>query len=486
MLSLRSARGRAILASAVLVVLLASMAVLAVWRAHDDQQRHHTLQRTSAAASTLEGVRAQFYHQLAYLSPLVFSDDPTLLDEYLQAATAVEQSLSRARAEALAGGDANDVLALDDLTERIANFSDALNEGVPLLLEGDLEMRVQLATDTMSEVRAESDAIASDLDEMVGKKQQDLAASRAAADRAAGTTLWLLVGFGTAAFLVATGTVAMLIVSVVRPLARLRASARAITAGDSEARARVSGPEEIVSLARDFNEMTDSLPTSRQEPSVPDAPAELDLCTIAAVGAAAEIKDPHIRRHQERVSHGAAALAEEMGLSPDRVRDIRIAGLLHDIGKVSVSEQILNKPGKLTRREFDSIKEHPIVGATLVSQVKGFEGLVPIVRHHHERFDGKGYPHGLARHEIPLEARILTVADVFDAMTHERSYRKALTRAEAIAELERGAGTQFDPAVVRAFLTLLKRQGEQPAAPAKAAVKDRPLTTAKAGAHRKE
>jgi len=167
------------------------------------------------------------------------------------------------------------------------------------------------------------------------------------------------------------------------------------------------------------------------------------------------------------------------------VKDIRIAGLLHDIGKITVSEGFLNKPGKLTRREFDSVKDHPIVGATLVSQVKGFEQLVPIVRHHHERFDGTGYPDGLAGEDIPPEARILSVVDVFDALTHQRSYRKAQSREDAIAELGRGAGTQFDPVVAKAFLALVKRGGDGLRAPGKAAGEDRPLATARAAGRRK-
>jgi putative nucleotidyltransferase with HDIG domain len=219
---------------------------------------------------------------------------------------------------------------------------------------------------------------------------------------------------------------------------------------------------------------------------VPEALADLDLRTIAAVGAAAEIKDPHIRRHQERVSQWAATLAEEMGLPRERVQDIRVASLLHDLGKVSISEHILNKPGKLTEEEYAKIKEHSALGAMIVAHVEGLHRLVKIIRHHHERFDGTGYPDSLAGEYIPLEARILSVVDVFDAMTHERSYRKALSREEAIAELERSAGTQFDPAMVKAFLTLLKRQGEEPAALARAGVKDRQLAAAKAGAQRKE
>ncbi len=228
-----------------------------------------------------------------------------------------------------------------------------------------------------------------------------------------------------------------------------------------------------------------SLVATLQDVSLPDVPAELDLRAIAAVGAAAEIKDRYIRGHQERASLWAAALAEEIGLSPERVRSIRIAGLLHDLGKVTVSERILNKPGKLTEEEFAKVKQHAPVGAMIIiSEAETLQQLAPIVRHHHERFDGNGYPDGLAHEDIPLEARILAVADVFDAMTHERSYRKALSRTEAISEVERGAGTQFDPAVVKAFLALVKRQGDELAAPAQAASEDRQLAAARAAGRR--
>jgi diguanylate cyclase (GGDEF)-like protein/PAS domain S-box-containing protein/putative nucleotidyltransferase with HDIG domain len=232
--------------------------------------------------------------------------------------------------------------------------------------------------------------------------------------------------------------------------------------------------------ARIVSSVASSIAVALKDAGVAQALEDPDMQILATVGAAAEIKDRYIRGHPERTSEGAMALAAEIGLPPERVRDIRIAGLLHDIGKITVSEGILNKPGKLTRREFATIKEHPIVGATLVSQVKGFEQLIPIIRHHHERFDGAGYPGGLAGEEIPVEARILSVVDVFDALTHERSYRNALSREEAIGELERGAGTQFDPAVLKAFLALVERRGEEPATPAQAAREDRQLAAAAA------
>jgi diguanylate cyclase (GGDEF)-like protein/PAS domain S-box-containing protein len=227
------------------------------------------------------------------------------------------------------------------------------------------------------------------------------------------------------------------------------------------------------------------LAAALQDVGAPDVFADLNVHTVAAVGAAAEIKDRFIRGHQQRASRLAAALAEQMGLSPEQVRDIRIAGLLHDLGKVGISESILNKPGKLTEEEYAKIKEHPALGAMMIiSEVESLQRLVPIVRHHHERFDGRGYPDGLAGREIPLEARIMSVADVFDAMTHDRAYRKALSKEETITELEHGAGTQFDPAVVKAFLALLKGQSEELPAPAPAVRKDSQLATARAAGQR--
>jgi diguanylate cyclase (GGDEF)-like protein/PAS domain S-box-containing protein len=210
-----------------------------------------------------------------------------------------------------------------------------------------------------------------------------------------------------------------------------------------------------------------SLATALRELGVPDVLAELNLRTIAALGTSAEIKDPYIRGHQQRTSGWAATVAEQMGLSSDRVWSTRFAGLLHDLGKAGISKRILNKPGKLTEEEFAEIKEHPPLGSMMiVSEVEALQHLVPIVRHHHERFDGNGYPDRLAGQEIPLEARILGVVDAFDAMTHDRPYRSALSREKAIAELERGAGTQFDPAVVEAFLALVRTRGDELTAPA--------------------
>ncbi|GAG17243.1 unnamed protein product, partial [marine sediment metagenome] len=244
MFGLRSARSRAVLGGLVLLVLLAGVATLSVWRAQDDQQRHHSLERTSAAATALEHAEAEFWQAQATLSALILLDDPSLADAYHDTVASLEQNLSQARAWALAAGEADEVAALDDLTARIGHFIEQVNLALPAVLGADPEMRVQLATASMSAMVSDAEAIIADLHEMAQEEQQEFAASRASADHAADTTLWLLIGFSAAAFLVAAGIGTVTIGSVVRPLASLRATARAITSGDLEARANVSGPDE--------------------------------------------------------------------------------------------------------------------------------------------------------------------------------------------------------------------------------------------------
>jgi len=262
---LRSARSRAVVAVAVVVVLLASVAAAVVWRTQDQRERNQTLAHTAALASSLDGAHACFFVALGAVSALVFSRDSALVDDYHQYMATAEEHLSQARAAALAEGDSDKVLAVEDLTDRIGQFNEGLNLGLPLLLEADIETAVQLALTFMPEMMVEAKAIAADLDELAQEQQSALKATTEASNRAADTTIWLVVSLSAAAFVVTAGAVSMLIVSVVRPLSALRASARAITGGDLEARARVAGPEEVASLARDFNEMTDALSAKTQE-----------------------------------------------------------------------------------------------------------------------------------------------------------------------------------------------------------------------------
>jgi putative nucleotidyltransferase with HDIG domain len=183
--------------------------------------------------------------------------------------------------------------------------------------------------------------------------------------------------------------------------------------------------------------------------------------TITALAFAIEAKDPYTQGHSKAVSRVAAQIAMQVRLSEAEIEDIRLAGIVHDIGKIHVPEDVLNKTTLLTREEYETIKSHAIWGARILEPLK----VIPIeriVRHHHEAFDGQGYPDKLRGEQIPRGARIIAVADAFDAMLSTHAYRKGRTIEEALAELRRCRGTQFDPLVVDALLKLIEsRSGKQ-------------------------
>jgi diguanylate cyclase (GGDEF)-like protein/putative nucleotidyltransferase with HDIG domain len=180
--------------------------------------------------------------------------------------------------------------------------------------------------------------------------------------------------------------------------------------------------------------------------------ADLHLRTIEALAIAIDAKDEVTHDHVRRVQIYAKGLARLFGLSEPEIEALKAGALLHDIGKLAVPDYILNKPGPLTPAEFDKMKVHTIVGAEILERVGFPYPVVPVVRHHHERWDGRGYPDGLRGDEIPITARILMVSDCFDAVREDRQYRKAMTREEAIALLKDGSGTFFDPTVISTFL----------------------------------
>lgn len=179
--------------------------------------------------------------------------------------------------------------------------------------------------------------------------------------------------------------------------------------------------------------------------------------TISALALAVESKDKYTRGHSIRVGKIAKAIAEKMEISKKEIKDIEHAATLHDIGKIGIVDNILNK-GKLTPLEFDVIKRHPEIGENIIKPVASLSQICPIVRHHHERVDGNGYPDHLSEKEIPRTAKILFVADAFDAMTSNRPYRKAMSFDEAINELDRNAGYQFDRDVVNSFIEYFEKE----------------------------
>jgi len=181
--------------------------------------------------------------------------------------------------------------------------------------------------------------------------------------------------------------------------------------------------------------------------------------TVGALCQAVETKDFYTRGHSDRVSRGSVMIAREIGMRSERVEAIRYAGMLHDVGKLGVPTKVLQKTGKLTEEEYAAIQLHPMRGLEIVREIGFLDEALAGIMHHHERIDGRGYPMGLAGDEIPEFARVLAVADAFDSMTSTRSYRGARPVAEAIEELRKWSGTQFDPAFVDAFVAALKREG---------------------------
>ena len=169
-----------------------------------------------------------------------------------------------------------------------------------------------------------------------------------------------------------------------------------------------------------------------------------------------EAKDTYTRGHSDRVAEYATLIGKKMGLSEDELKTLRIGGLFHDIGKIGIPDTILLKEQKLTDEEYSQIKNHPAIGVHILSNATIFSNIIPIVHYHHERYDGKGYPARLVGKSIPFYARIIAVADTFDAMTSKRAYRNALPLDTVIEELKRCSGTQFDPTIVEAFLDIVE------------------------------
>ena len=180
------------------------------------------------------------------------------------------------------------------------------------------------------------------------------------------------------------------------------------------------------------------------------------LDTIGILRHTVEAKDPYTRGHSDRVSAYSVLIGEKLGLNDTDIHTLKVGGLFHDIGKIGIPDSILLKEAKLDDEEYSQIKNHPSIGAHILGDVSMFENIIQMVLHHHERFDGRGYPKKLAGEDIPLFARIAAVADTFDAMTSRRSYREALPLDVVVAEIQKCSGAQFDPKIANVFLEILK------------------------------
>lgn len=182
---------------------------------------------------------------------------------------------------------------------------------------------------------------------------------------------------------------------------------------------------------------------------------DLFQSTVSVLAETIEKRDPYTAGHTQRVTNYSVMTAEFLGLSQKEISDLRLSAILHDIGKIGVRDHILLKPAALEHGEFEQMMRHTEHGADILNHSRLLRSIVDGVRYHHERFDGTGYNHGLRGYDIPLHARIISVADAFDAMTTDRPYRRGMDLATAVGEIRKGAGSQFDPAIVDAFLTTL-------------------------------
>lgn len=238
---------------------------------------------------------------------------------------------------------------------------------------------------------------------------------------------------------------------ITRPVEHLVRSTAAVSAGDLSHRAPVETNDEIGSLAESFNAMAAGLQSKTQELE------ESYFASIESLARVIDARDPSTFGHSTRVARISLEIAQGMGLDAEAQKILRRSALLHDIGKIGIEDRILRKPGALTDEEWDAMKQHPLIGYKMLSGLNFLKPSLVGILHHHERWDGNGFPAGLAAGAIPVYIRILSVADTVDAMTSDRPYRAGLAFEEALTQIQKNSGTQFDPAVVDA---LIKRASE--------------------------
>jgi len=251
---------------------------------------------------------------------------------------------------------------------------------------------------------------------------------------------------------------------LISPLQNLASTTSQIAEGNLAVRATVRGGDEIALLGSNFNDMASNIEALvRKLKKALRQNQELFLETIRTLAAAIDAKDPYTRGHSERVSSFSMAISRHLGLNQEEVFRVHIAAILHDVGKLGIRESILNKPGGLSDDEFEIMRQHPSIGAQIMSPIRMLKDIIPGIRNHHETWDGTGYPDNLEGEQIPMVARIIGVADTFDAMTTTRPYQQAMTLDYVLAKMRSMSGSRFDPLVVDAFIAAVEAGDISPA-----------------------
>ena len=273
--------------------------------------------------------------------------------------------------------------------------------------------------------------------------------------------LSLAASAGVSAVLLALVISMVMARRVTRPLDELVAGALDIARGRFGRQVAHSGRTELSDLAYTFNFMSTQLDQYNRDNARLYAALERGyLETIRALASAIDAKDPYTRGHSERVAKLAVEIGRELALDDATLRVLEFGGILHDVGKIGIPEQVLGKPARLTPEEFALVRSHAAIGAEIIDGVEFLKSAEPAIRYHHERWDGGGYPDGLRGDKIPLIARIVNAADIWDACTSERPYHRAATHREGLKILDQSRGVQLDPDVHDAILRVLVRLGK--------------------------
>ncbi len=237
------------------------------------------------------------------------------------------------------------------------------------------------------------------------------------------------------------------------PLLKLSAAAQRVAAGDFSTRVETRNMTEIGALGESFNTMSENLEEHiARLAKAAQENRELFVGTVKALSAAIDGKDKYTRGHSERVARISVAIGKQLGLASEELETLRISALLHDVGKIAIDDSILKKPAALTDEEFEIMKTHPQKGYKIMSQIPAMKDFLPGMYMHHEMVNGKGYPQGLTDKQIPLQAKIVSVADTFDAMTIDRPYQKGMLLPEALGRIQELVGSRYDPSVVNALI----------------------------------